>query len=83
MSMTKTVAEAVAGALGNRSVKWLAEAAAIPRPTLQRRLRTGDFSMSELIRVSEALNVDLGVLIPFTGPSAETIASKPEPKSAA
>lgn len=51
------VAQRVTTALGDRSVNWLATEAAIPRPTLTRRLKDGDFTASQLLRVARVLGL--------------------------
>lgn len=57
-SETQKVAEQVAVALGDRSVNWLATETAIPRTTLIRRLKDGDFTASELLRVAGVLGLN-------------------------
>lgn len=41
-----------------RSVLSLANETAIPNPTLRRRLVDGNFTMEQLIAITEALNLD-------------------------
>ena len=55
---TQKVALQVTAALGDRSVNWLATETAIPRTTLIRRLKDGDFTASELFKVAGALGLN-------------------------
>lgn len=60
---TQQVAQRVTDALGDRSVNWLATEAAMPRTTLVRRLKDGDFTASELFKIASALNVSVTTFV--------------------
>ena len=60
---TEAVAQSVTEALGDRSVNWLASETAIPRTTLIRRLKNGDFTVTELFAVARALDLDPASLV--------------------
>jgi len=47
-----------------RSMRALAEFAAIPEATLRRKLKTGDFTVKELGRIADALDVSVRDLLP-------------------
>ena len=71
---TRPIADAVRAALGDRAVKRLADDTGIPRSTLDRRLRDGNFSVAELFKVAHALGVPASTLMPDEAP-AEAAAS--------
>jgi len=49
---------------GRRSIRWLAERAGIPYSTLQQKIsrRPGKLTTDDLVKIADALGVDLGDL---------------------
>lgn len=57
MVNTETVAQRVTEALGDKSVKWLADETLIPYTTLTRRLKDGNFTAVELFKIAATLGL--------------------------
>lgn len=57
MVNTETVARRVTEALGDNSVKWLADETLIPYTTLTRRFKDGNFTVAELFQIASALKL--------------------------
>lgn len=53
--------------LGSRSWNWLAEQAGVPQSTLATQVGKPKFSVDVLVKIAQALEVDLGHFFPTRG----------------
>ena len=60
---TKIVAERIAAARGDITAVELSRQAAVARSTLERKLDTGDFLISDLVRVARVIGVKASDLL--------------------